>query len=253
MSSNSTETAPEIDRIVSFDVGNDDDDGPAPAPAAQVIEVKRGRGRPPKNGLDKLAQMASSAPPSGGVPQEEEGDEARTERRAKQAKIQVIERLQKQLGAVGTGMRPTMFDSLSDLDNEIDALNADLNVKRGDKAVKKFTLLLMPLIEMASDLLVPKDKLDLSSFRHLKDEVEDNWELFEEAVQHIAILHSEWFAVTPYHELASATASCAMSTNAKNQAIKKRGIAGATTTSAPQNTPESDDESTTGDEDEDDK
>lgn len=251
MSTNSTDFGGESDPIVNLDIGGDDDDGPAVPPppsageSADAAGKQRGRGRPRKFAVPPPAAAA----PQPQKPRSEESSEERDERKSKQAKIVIIERLQKQLGAVGTGLRPTMYDSIEDLDAEIDALNSDLNTKRGDKAVKKLTLMLMPLIELAVDKMVPKEKFDLSTYRHLKEEVEDNWEMFEEAVQHIAILHSSWFAVTPYHELASSTYACAMSVNAKNQAYRARGLP----PPAPHNSPESDDETTTGDEDIDDK
>lgn len=263
MSSNSTEFDQVADKIVSLDIGNDDDDnddgGPQIPPPPTNEEVKRGRGRPRKQeppGVTRLEQaMRNQAPPMASV-QPAVSDEDKDERKRKQSKISIIERLQSQLNAVGTGLRPTLFNSEQELDDEIDALNNDLNVKRADKAVKKLTLMFMPMIEIAADMFAPKDKLDLSTYRHLRDEVEENWEMFEEAAQHIAILHSGWFAVTPYHEFAGATYACAMSVNAKNQRMKLRAAAGGVLpTRAPQNSPEDDDddEETTGDEDIDDK
>jgi len=263
MSSNSTEFDQVTDKIVSLDIGNDDDDnddGPQIPPPPTSEEVKRGRGRPRKQdtpGVTRLEQaMRNQAPPMASV-QPVVSDEDKDERKRKQSKISIIERLQSQLNAVGTGLRPTLFNSEQELDDEIDALNNDLNVKRGDKAVKKLTLMFMPMIEIVADMFAPKDKLDLSTYRHLRDEVEENWEMFEEAAQHIAILHSGWFAVTPYHEFAGATYACAMSVNAKNQRMKLRAAAGGVLpTRAPQNSPEDDDgddEETTGDEDIDDK
>lgn len=223
------------DKIVNLDIGHDDDDDDNNEEEAPTIEVKRGRGRPRKlHGTEKLAaEMATPA----AQPQSEDTSE---DRKAKAAKIVIIERLQTQLGAVGTGMRPTMFNSLQELNDEIEALNSDLNVKRGDKAVKSMTLMIMPIIEMLADRIAPKDKFDLSTYRHLKDEVNDNWEMFEEAATHIAILNSGWFAVTPYHEFVSATYACALSVNAKNQMYKKRGLAPMPT--VPQNSPNDDDD-----------
>ncbi len=217
-----TSTDPE-DKIVNFDIGRDDDED-----NDVDDKVKRGRGRPRK------IRMPLDAAPAA----QTASDEPAEDRKAKTQKIMIIERLQKQLGAVGTGMRPTMFNSIQELDDEIEALNSDLNVKRGDKAVKSMTLMIMPIIEMMADKFAPKDKLDLSSFRHLKDEVNDNWEMFEEAATHIAILNSGWFAVTPYHEFVSATYACALSVNAKNQAIKKRS--GAAIPPVPHNSPDDD-------------
>jgi len=256
MSSNSTEFDQVTDKIVSLDIGNDDDDnddGPQIPPPPTSEEVKRGRGRPRKQ--EPPGALPAVRPPVNAQPAA--GDEDKDERKRKQSKISIIERLQSQLNAVGTGLRPTLFNSEQELDDEIDALNNDLNVKRGDKAVKKLTLMFMPMIEIVADMFAPKDKLDLSTYRHLRDEVEENWEMFEEAAQHIAILHSGWFAVTPYHEFAGATYACAMSVNAKNQRMKLRAAAGGVLpTRAPQNSPEDDDgddEETTGDEDIDDK
>lgn len=218
------------DKIVNLDIGHDDDDNDVDD-KAQPIEVKRGKGRP-----RKIERPSAPAAPAASATS---ADESGEDRKAKTAKITIIERLQKQLGAVGTGLRPTMFNSIQELDDEIDALNTDLNVKRGDKAVKSMTLMIMPIIEMIADRLAPKDKLDLSSYRHLKDEVNDNWEMFEEAATHIAILNSGWFAVTPYHEFASATYACAISVNAKNQMYKKK-LGGMP--AVPQNSPNDDDD-----------
>lgn len=231
------------DKLINFDIGSDDPDLDIDdkVPGDDPV-VKRGRGRPPKSEpLSRLAKAMEGQPKSQPAPSPANSDGE--ERKIKAGKITVIERLSKQLGAVGTGLRPTQFNSIQELDDEIEALNSDLNVKRGDKAVKKIAMMLMPLIEMVVDKLAPKDKLDLTTYRHLKDEVEDNWEMFEEAATHIAILNAGWFAVTPYHEFASCTYACAMSTNAKNQAYRARGIA----PPVPHNSPndDNDDDNTT--------
>jgi hypothetical protein len=236
-----TEENVNTDKIVDFDIGRDDDDDvDDKAPTTPTTTRRPGRPRKVLTGTAKLAAaMAEQPPPVAASSTGGDSDDA-GERKLKTQKISIIDRLQKQLGAVGTGMRPTMFNSIEELNDEIEALNNDLNTKRGDKAVKTATLMIMPLIELLVDRLAPKDKFDLSTYRHLKDEVDDNWEMFEEAATHIAILNAGWFAVTPYHEFVSATYACAISVNAKNQMAKKRG---GIMPSVPQNTPDDDNDS----------
>lgn len=187
-------------------------------------KVKRGRGRPRKPPAAEEEEVVELANEEVGKPRPDakEAPEAEGDENKKKANlIRIINDLKKKLNAVGTGMVPSLQHTVEDMETEVELLNNDLNSKRGDKAVKALILYAMPLIEMAVSRTVPKEQLDLSTKFHLKDEVEQNWEIFEDAATHIAILHADWFAVGPYATLVKSTAACAASCNAKNQAARK--------------------------------
>jgi len=186
-------------------------------------KVKRARGRPRKEPLPAAPEPE---------PEQQEPEQAGEQPAEKADLIRIINELKKKLNAVGSGMVPGFGNSVEELKAEVDVLNADLNSKRGDQAVKALILYAMPLIELAISRAVPPGQFDVSSKYHLKSEVEENWVIFEEAATHIAILHAKWFQVGPYATIAKATAACAASCNAKNQAVRAR-LAAASGPAAP--------------------
>lgn len=184
--------------------------------AAPARTIKRGRGRPKKAEPEPEPEPDPLEPPAEGaqgqvVPPGEKG-----------RLIRIIQELKKKLGAIGSGLEPTLQNTVEELQEEVDILNNDLNSKRGDQAIKTLILYAMPVLETIIERMVPKDKLDVSSKYHLSDEVKNNWAMFEDAATQIAIMHASWFAVGPYGEIAKATAACAISADAKNKAEKMR-------------------------------
>jgi len=139
--------------------------------------------------------------------------------------VRIIKELKKKLGAVGSGMEPTLAHSEAQLQAEIDLLNEDLNGKRGEKVVKSMVLGLAPILEMVVARLVPPQTMDLSSTVRLRDEMENNWEVLEEAATHLAILHGDWFTINPYWDLGNGIMACVSSCNMKNQAARRNYFA----------------------------
>lgn len=184
---------------------------------------KRGRGRPRKNPLpepepdpDELESSSEESSMEAVVPHTSSEDS--DEQKKKINKIGIITDLRKKLNAVGTGLRPSVDCTMEQLDGEIDVLNSEINSRRGDAAVKQITLMLMPLIEKVVALSVPPQQFDVTG---LQEEVHDNWEILDEACQHIAILHRDWFEISPYAEWCKGVYTCAFSRNMKNQ-MKRR-------------------------------
>jgi hypothetical protein len=187
------------------------------APVAKERTIKRGRGRPPKPKAEPKAEEPDPLEPAEGLedsPLPAPGEKGRL--------IRIIQELKKKLGAIGSGLEPTLQNTVEELQEEVDILNNDLNSKRGDQAIKTLILYAMPLIETVIERMVDKNKLDVSSKYHLSDEVKNNWAMFEDAATQIAIMHASWFAVGPYGEIAKATAACAISADAKNRAERQR-------------------------------
>lgn len=200
-------------KLAHLDIGT-------PAPEVKKRSVSRGRGRPKKQQPEPEPQPEPEGEPEGETPKLPANEKGRL--------IRIITELKKKLGAVGSGLVPTLSHSVEELQEEVDLLNHDLDSKRGDQAIKSLMLYAMPVLEMFITQMVPKDQVDVSTKFHLKNEVEENWVIFEEAAQHIAILHSEWFAVGPWGTLAKATAGCVASCDAKNKAYRARlALAGA--------------------------
>lgn len=135
-------------------------------------------------------------------------------------KIGIIHDLRAKLYAVGSGMKPHVEQTDEMLDAEIDLLNSEINSRRGDAAVKQITLMLMPLLEQLIDRAVPKDKFDVTG---LQEEVNENWEILDDACKHISILHRDWFEVSPYAEWCKGVYTCAFSRNMKNQMRRRLG------------------------------
>lgn len=187
--------------------------------------VKRGRGRPRKNPLPPPPEPESESESSSSS--EESSVEKHVlstggddDQKKKINKIGIITELRKKLNAVGTGMNPGIHHTMEQLDAEIDVLNSEINSRRGDAAVKQITLMLMPLIEGLVKASVPPDRFDVTG---LQEEVNDNWEILEDACQHIAILHRDWFEISPYAEWCKGVYSCAASRNLKNQQKRLMG------------------------------
>ncbi len=218
---------------MSFTIGPDDDvddklkvddesvlfktDISQPPAAAMARTVKRGRGRPKKHAPEpepepEQAEAGDPLEPDAQPPPP--GEKGRL--------IAIIQGLKKKLNAVGSGLEPSLQNTVEELQEEVDLLNNDLNAKRGDQAIKSLILYAMPVIETLIDRMVPKEKLDVSSKFTLTEEVKNNWAMFEDAATQIAINHASWFAVGPYGEIAKATAGCALSADAKNKAEKIR-------------------------------
>lgn len=184
-------------------------------PVLKERTIKRGRGRPPK----KLVEPPAPEPDPTPAPETESEPAAPGE---KGRLIRIIQQLKKKLNAVGTGLEPTLANTVEELQEEVDILNNDLNSKRGDQAIKTLIMYAMPVIEMIVSNAVPRDKLDISGKFTLTEEVKNNWAVLEDAATHIAILHESIFAVGPYGELAKGIAGCALSADAKNKAERKR-------------------------------
>jgi hypothetical protein len=195
-------------KLAHLDIGT-------PTPEPKKRSVSRGRGRPKKPQPEPEPQAELEGEAGGEVAPKLPANE-------KGRLIRIITELKKKLGAVGSGLEPSLSHSVEELQEEVDLLNHDLDSKRGDQAIKSLMLYVMPVIEMVVTQMVPKDQLDLSTKYHLKNEAEENWVVFEEAAQHIAILHAEWFAIGPWGTLAKATAGCALSCDAKNKAYRAR-------------------------------
>lgn len=174
--------------------------------------VSRGRGRP-----KKVVEPEPEPEPA-----EPDGEQKVVPAGEKGRLIRIIQQLKKKLGAVGTGLEPTLSNTVEELQEEVDILNNDLNSKRGDQAIKSMIMYAVPVLEMLITNFVPRDKLDVSSKFTLTEEVSNNWAVLEDAATHIAILHESWFAVGPYGELAKGIAGCALSADAKNKAARKR-------------------------------
>lgn len=194
-------------KLAHLDIGT-------PTPEPKKRSVSRGRGRPKKQPDPEPAPEAAEEANAEVAPKLPAGEKGRL--------IRIITELKKKLGAVGSGLEPSLSNTVEELQEEVDLLNHDLDSKRGDQAIKSLIIYAMPLLEMAISQMIPKEQFDVSSKYHLKNEVEENWVVFEEAAQHIAILHAEWFAVGPWGTLAKATAGCAVSCDAKNKAYRAR-------------------------------
>lgn len=217
----------EVSNADDFLYNQDLSRAPEVVPASAGRKVKRARGRPRKEPLPSALEPGPEPEPEpeqAAAPAEGGADKADL--------IRIINDLKKKLNAVGSGLVPSFGHSVEELKAEVDLLNADLNSKRGDQAVKALILYAMPLIELAISRAVPQSQFDVSSRYHLKTEVEENWVIFEEAATHIAILHAKWFQVGPYATIAKATAACAASCNAKNQAVRAKLAAAAPASSA---------------------
>lgn len=158
--------------------------------------------------------------------------------------IRQIGELQKKLGAVGSGLRPTTFDTLETLQAEVQLLNENINSRRGDAAIKGLIIVAMPYIEKAITSAAPREQLDVSSYFHLTDEVKENWTIFEGAATQISIMYGEWFSVNPFVDLAKCTYACIDSVDAKNKKMRERAAAGQPLLMprVPQNSPNDDDD-----------
>ncbi len=196
-------------KLAHLDIGT-------PTPEPKKRSVSRGRGRPkkPQPEPEPQAEPELEGEVAPKLPANEKG-----------RLIRIITELKKKLGAVGSGLEPSLSHSVEELQEEVDLLNHDLDSKRGDQAIKSLILYAMPVLEMMITQMVPKEQVDVSTKFHMKNEVEENWVIFEEAAQHIAILHAEWFAIGPWGTLAKATAACVASCDAKNKAYRARLVA----------------------------
>lgn len=178
---------------------------------------KSKRGRPRKVEPEPEPEPAAPA-----VVSENKDEAERMKRLAK--KRTMATQLLKRLNAIGTGLDVEHCQDETLLDAEIEAINNDLNQKRGNKAIKGTFLFAVEIFEKIATVMVPAEQLDVGKYPfsvHLKQEVENNWEIFEEAAQHLAILHADWFSVGPWGELAQGFAGCVNSCNNKNQARRR--------------------------------
>lgn len=169
----------------------------------------------PKRGRPK-----KKAPP---VP-EVKPDEPPVDAVALAQKRTIAKRLIDELKATGTGLNIDACRSLQELDDEIAALDASLNNRRGQKGVQKALLFVVGLIEQFVSKSVPPEKFDIGatpSSKHLTEEIDENWELFDEVVQHLAIRHAAFFAVGPYATLGQGLLVCVHNVSEEN---KKRQI-----------------------------
>lgn len=177
---------------------------------------KRGRPRKVEHEPEPVVVEAAPAAP-------ENKDEAERMKRLAKKRTMAIQ-LKKKLNAVGTGLNVETCQDESLLDAEIEALDNDINQKRGNKAIKGTFLFFVEIIEKVASATIPGDQLDIGKYPfsvHLKQEVSENWELFDEAAQHLAIRYADWFSVGPIGELGQGLAGCVNSCNNKNQARRK--------------------------------
>lgn len=131
-----------------------------------------------------------------------------------------------ELGATGTGLDLDACRSLQELDDEIAVIEASLNNRRGQKGVQKLFLFVVGLVERVTSTFVPPEKFDLGATagsKHLSEEIENNWEMFDEVVQHLAIRHAAFFAVGPYATLGQGLAVCAHNVSEENKARRIKG------------------------------
>ena len=172
------------------------------------------RGRPKK----KKEDLAPPEPPK----QEEPSVDAV----ALAQKRTMAKRFIAELGATGTGLDLDACRSLQELDDEIAVIEASLNNRRGQKGVQKLFLFVVGLVERVTSTFVPPEQFDLGATpgsKHLSEEIEKNWEMFDEVVQHLAIRHAAVFAVGPYMTLGQGLAVCAHNVSEENKARRIKG------------------------------
>lgn len=194
------------------------------------------------NDVPKYRAVDTDAVPDAPI----EGDT--DDKAAKQIIITQINELKKKLYVEGSGLRPTLFNTMEQLVAERDLCNTQINSRRGNGVMKGAVIALTPFIEKLIAAVAPADQLDVSSHYHLKDEVKECWGMFEESMTQIAILHASWFAVSPYADVAQCMGVCIDSCNRKNQAVRNAEKSPAA--SAP-NTPQTASNSVDDDNDED--
>lgn len=144
-------------------------------------------------------------------------------------RIGIIEDLRKKLRAYGTGksfkLGMTLHDPkklgkmVIDMDSEIALINSEINCRRADGVAKAMLVGAMPYIEMAIKSAVSPEDFDPTG---LQKEVENNFELFEEACTQLAIMHRDWVAVGPLPEIMRNVGLCANSCDYKNKKERER-------------------------------
>lgn len=165
------------------------------------------RGRPKK----KKEDLAPPEPPK----QEEPPVDAV----ALAQKRTIAKRLIVELKATGTGLDIDTCRSLEQLDEEIAVLDSSLNNRRGQKGMQKFVMFAVGLLEAIVSKNVPAETFDIGATpasKHLTEEIAENWEMFDEVVQHLAIRHAALFAVGPYATLGQSLAVCIHNVSSEN-------------------------------------
>lgn len=188
------------------------------------VPPKRKPGRPRKN--------AAPAPEPEPESEEEESDDEAGSPPASDDSAEVTRlrniaiELKKKLHATGSGMDLSVSHTAEELKSEVDLLNSQINSRRGGNATQMMVVeVFAPALTKLIDRFVPdKDSLDVSSKFTLKDEIKNNWDIFDEAVTQIAINHSSWFAVNPYMSVVQSLGACVRSVNDKNQKAKIGGV-----------------------------
>ena len=153
---------------------------------------------------------------------------------AKQIIITQINELKKKLFVEGSGMRPTVFNTMEQLTAERDLCNTQINSRRGHGVMSSSLVFAAGWLEKLITAVVPPDQVDVSSNYHLKDEVKECKAMFEESLTQISILHVYFDIQWPYAEVVQNMGACIASVDRKNQ--KVREFEKSPTASAP-NTP----------------
>lgn len=202
--------------VFEFDSGAESD----PGQLRERSKPKKGRGRPPKKGKQVTFEdddetpattaavtTGESPPPSSSGP--DDIAIAQLKRQIKQMKTG-------RLNAVGTGLDPDSGSyTREQLQTEFDLLNAEVNERRGDKAVRGLFDWAVPFVQSA---LQSTGRVDVESKYKLVDEVKGTPELFDEALEQLAVKYGGWFAVGPESALVQALGTCVDSVNRKNKA-----------------------------------
>lgn len=206
--------------VYEFDSGAESD----PSQLRERTKSKKGRGRPPKKTGGKQvtfeddgqAEETATATSTVAVTTTSSGPNAVA---IAQLKRQIAQ-MKKRLNAVGTGLDPDAGDySEEQLQAEFELLNAEVNERRGDKAVHALFQWAVPFVQ---GVLQRTGKVDVASKYTLVDEVKSSPELFEEVLDQIAIRYGGWFAVGPESALLQNLGACVDSVNRKNGAFHAR-------------------------------
>lgn len=189
-----------------------------PVDPDETPRAPRGRkpkGRPAKKvSFDDEPQVEEE--PATAQPEPEPKPEEADSPQIRAALCETIKGLRKRLGAIGSGLNPTLDHDVKTLRAEIALLNQELDCKRGEKSIKMLTIqVVAPLIMKVADVIGKSYErqnqprpVDLA---HLDEVIRDNWQdLFSDAAAQIAINHPEFFSAGPYSQFGEGLfAACA--------------------------------------------
>lgn len=134
--------------------------------------------------------------------------------------INMITELREKLNAKGTGMRPHVTCSLTELREEFEVLNREIDARRAGTLVKHIALeVVIPLVEAAVPYFVSQEQMDVTG---MTQEAKDNYdEVFKDTLTHISILNRKYFAVGPYGEFINGVMKMGAKAALKNKLRKE--------------------------------